>query len=113
MIKAEVPAQRSRRNFVEGTVLHGGLGLLQTILLDTTPEDNTERLVALMQRSIKSSYIPLAGFEGVLGEYASDEMRRRAYVLRDAGRLEEHGGRGVLERLWDGCWDHDPSDDLL
>lgn len=47
-IKAEVPAQRSRRNFVEGTVLHGSLGLLQTILLDTTPEDKTERLVALM-----------------------------------------------------------------
>lgn len=40
-------------------------------------------------------------------------MRRRAYVLWDAGRLEEQGGRGVMERQWDECWDHDPSDDLL
>lgn len=150
---------------MEGTVLHGGLGLLQTILLDTKPEDDREQLVALMQDSIASSYTPLAEFEGafgetaqsyrrqeapsagdaltarraplpflgdddlggpplawaviwdgtysnLFGEYMPDEMRRWAYVLWDAGRLEERGGRGVLERQWGECWDHDPRDDL-
>lgn len=153
-----------RRNFVEGTILHGGLGLLKAILLDTTLENDKERLVTAMQRSIKSSYIPLSPSEGILsemrqaqqrqqapsardalmamraplpfrgddldgaplawtviwagtcsnlvGEYTSEEMRRWAYVLWDAGRLEELGVRGVLERQWDERWDDDPRDYL-
>lgn len=150
---------------MEGTVLHGGLGLLQTILLDTKPENDRERLVALMRDSIASSHTPLTEFEGafgltaqshrrqeapstgdaltarraplpflgdgldgpplawtviwdgtysnLFGEYMPDEMRRWAYVLWDERRLEQHGGRDVLERQWGECWDHDPRDNLL
>lgn len=52
-------------------------------------------------------------YSNLVGGYTSDEMRWWAYVLWDAGRLEEHGGRGVLERQWDECWDHDLRHDLL
>jgi len=146
-------------------MLHGGLALLKTVLLDTTPEDSDQdRLVATMQRSIASSYIPLDGLEGIFGEavqrrrrqqtlsardtlttrraplpfhgdylagpplawtllwggtysnlvgwYIPDELRRWAYVLWDADRLELQGGRGVLQSQWDECWEHDPRDDL-
>lgn len=68
------------RSFVEGTILHGGLNLLQTILLDTTPGDGKERLVKTMQRSNRSSYIPLAEFEGILGE--ADDARRQGQAPR-------------------------------
>lgn len=45
-------------------------------------------------------------------EYTPEEMRRWAYVLWDAGRLEEHGGGCVLERPRDERWDRDLRDDL-
>ncbi|CAN8097711.1 unnamed protein product [Discula destructiva] len=65
----------SRNNFLEGTILQGGLVLLFTILFDTGLNDQ-ERLASLMQRSIVSSYIPINALEGILGESQQSARRR-------------------------------------
>lgn len=64
----------TRRNFIEGTTLHGGLSLLGTMLFDAKVCEK-ESLVGMMQRSIVSSYIPISKNEGILGE--SQQARRR------------------------------------
>lgn len=62
--------------------MRGGLQLLSTILFDARVHDN-ERLVSLMQRSIVSSYVPISGGEGVVGESQQERRREQDPSLGD------------------------------
>ncbi|KAL2198834.1 hypothetical protein P885DRAFT_67974 [Corynascus similis CBS 632.67] len=44
-------------------------------------------------------------YSNLYGDYLEDEMRRWGYVMWDAARLEEEGGKALLLRQWGNDWD--------